>query len=186
MSLKDTFDKQLIIYRNTTDINNFLKFFRKLNKESPDKTMQLYHIYYNILKNQFNLIPDIYIFNQLIQSILYSEPPKYKFIKYFLNEMTYYNLTISSNIVHNILRLIKRYPHQNQLAADNWYNYWQKNLDKQVNKNKKWNVMSVYFEILVKSEQVEKAQKFKKELEEIGIWDNTFNEIYKLLPLYSV
>lgn len=124
--LTETMD--CLVHSPKTNIRTFNVFFNALNNMKLDPSMEIYHKYYEILIQKWE--PTVIVFTTLLKAVRISEPSRYKFIGYFLNEMERYNIEYDAFTINQMILLCSKHldNKDNIIAANNWFDYFMSNL----------------------------------------------------------
>lgn len=160
-----------------TTLFRFLNNFPKI-----DIGMQLRHSYYLHLTEQEHLVPDQRTFHQLIRGIRGSEPPRYKFISYFLKEMTRFNVDVNEHIIKEIMHLCAECPSpSNSLVAKSWFDWYRKQqpVGIPLRRYLKMNgILHSYLQCCVRSDDFDNADKLKRWSQKLFLWDHKLESCY--------
>ena len=126
----ETLTKTIDILYDKRDIRIFNLFFKGLNEMHLNPTMEIYHKYYLKLVTETQTKPNIITFNTLLKAVRLSNPSRFKFTQYFLNEMDKYNIPYDGITINEIITLCAKHPENpnNIQAANNWFNYYLSNI----------------------------------------------------------
>ena len=162
------------------NIITFNVFFNGLNKMHLNPSMEIYHEYYIKLVNETKLKPNIITFNTLLKAVRLSNPSRYKFVRYFLDEMDKYKVEYDSLTINEILSLIAKHPENpnNIQAANNWFNYFLDNICCKEATQKTEIVFTSYMFIFAKLDNKQMVQYVEALCRERGIWSNQLQRTY--------
>ena len=102
-------------------ISQFHVLFDGLNRNGDDIDMRIRHHYYSLMIIK-RVLPNTHTFNLLLRGVFYSNPPRFKFIGFFMDQMAKLKIKADERTIVELMFLCARYPYStNQKAADSWF-----------------------------------------------------------------
>ena len=162
------------------NIRTFNVFFDGLNQMELNPTMQIYHSYYE--KMTTKLIPTIFIFTTLLKGVRLSQPSKYKFVQYFLDEIHKYNVKYDAFFINEIILLCAKHPENptNIFAANNWFNYFMDKLIWKSTTESNQIILNSYMHLFSKLNSMVMVNQIARIANALNLWSSALNTTYRI------